>query len=140
MSAPGIALATRSREARQGGVRFQPEAGLLVDAVMLTVAAAIDLFAARAAGVPAIPVAWLVIFPVLVLALLVRRGMYRPRLQPQLLDDLRTIVAVTAVATMAVISVRILVAPGADVAVQAVREWVFAAVYLAAGRTGLVHS
>ena len=63
------------------------------------------------------------------------RGMYSWRLRVSVLDDLRGILAVTALASMAVLSLRILL-PGDvdDLAPQSLRLLAFSAVYLAAGR------
>jgi exopolysaccharide biosynthesis polyprenyl glycosylphosphotransferase len=77
------------------------------------------------------------LFGVLVLAVFAARGMYRPRLRAELLEDLRGVVAATALAAMAVLTLRALVGEPADLAAQAIRPWAFATVYLAAGRVAL---
>jgi exopolysaccharide biosynthesis polyprenyl glycosylphosphotransferase len=96
--------------------------------------------AAPRAGVPSTPVAWLVVFPLLIAFLLAVRGMYRPRLFPRTLDDLRAVVTTTALAAMVVLSLRVLVTDYPWTAAQTARLWAFAAVYLVAGRTMLAWS
>ena len=53
------------------------------------------------------PVKWVAFFGVLVLMMFGIRGMYSDRLRSHLLDEIRSIVSTTAVATMAVISLRV---------------------------------
>jgi exopolysaccharide biosynthesis polyprenyl glycosylphosphotransferase len=108
-----------------------------LDSGMLLVAGAAATFGAGAAGVPAPPVAWIVVFSVLALAFSALRGLYASRLHYQLLEDLRSIVIATSLAAMAVLSLRELVAPPEDLAGQTIRTWAFAAAYVAAGRIAL---
>jgi exopolysaccharide biosynthesis polyprenyl glycosylphosphotransferase len=109
----------------------------LVDAAMLTVACFAAAIGSAAAGVPAPPTASLVAFAGLVLLLFALRGMYAPRLQPQLLDELRGIVAATSLAAMAILTLREVLAEPSDLAAQTIRPWAFAIAYLAAGRVAL---
>jgi len=80
---------------------------------------------------------WLVAYAATVLATLGYFRIYRPRFIAQPLDDLRTIVAATAVAAMVITFLRVLFADEAEAAPEAVRAWLFAAVYLAAGRSAV---
>ena len=64
-------------------------------------------------------------------------GVYRPRINVQFLDDLRSIVGATALAAMVVTFVRVIVSDDVHTAAQAVRTWLFAASYLAAARARL---
>ncbi|TMK71527.1 MAG: exopolysaccharide biosynthesis polyprenyl glycosylphosphotransferase [Actinobacteria bacterium] len=120
------------------GHRLRPsERDFLVDATMLALAGLTAVLTAGASAVPSEGLPWLAAFPVLTLALLTSRGIYRPRTNMQLLEDTRAIVAATAVAAMTVVFARTLLSTELDAASQAVREWVIAAVYLIAGRAAL---
>ena len=76
-------------------------------------------------------------FGALVLVLFGIRGMYSERLRSHLLDEIRTIVSTTAVATMAVISLRVVFENDPHNAAQTAQTWILAAVALSVGRTGL---
>jgi exopolysaccharide biosynthesis polyprenyl glycosylphosphotransferase len=104
---------------------------------MLAAAALTTQFASEVAGVPRTPFVWMLVFPLLVIAWLALRGEYRPRFRLQILDDLRVIVAATAIAAMSVVTLRIVLDDNAWTAAESVRQWVFTAVYLGAGRAGL---
>ena len=108
-----------------------------LDATMLGAAAFASSLGSRAAGVPAPPVEWLVLFSVFVIAAFAARGMYRPRLRAEVLEDLRGIIAATSLAAMAVLTLRALLTDPADLSAQVIRPWAFATVYLAAGRIAL---
>jgi lipopolysaccharide/colanic/teichoic acid biosynthesis glycosyltransferase len=114
------------------------ERDFLVDAVMLSLAVVAQILTAPAAQVPVPSFGWLIAFPVAMLILLAWRGMYGRRAGLTFLDDLRTVVAATAVAAMIVTFVRVLFVDDAFAASQTVRDWLFAVVYLTAGR-GAVH-
>ncbi len=110
----------------------------MVDVGMLGLAILAAAITARSAQVPVEGAGWLVAFPFLTLALLAMWGAYRRRSGLRFLEDVRTVVAATAVAAMTVTFVRVLFVDEPHAASQAVREWLFAVVYLAAGR-GAVH-
>jgi exopolysaccharide biosynthesis polyprenyl glycosylphosphotransferase len=116
-------------------VRSWARGAVLLDAAMLVAAAAAADFGARDAGVIRVAPVWLVVYGLLVLLLLRGRGMYAWRLRLSLLDDVRNVVTATAVASIAVLSLRILL-PGNvdDLASQSLRVLAFSALYLAAGR------
>jgi exopolysaccharide biosynthesis polyprenyl glycosylphosphotransferase len=133
--------ATR-REQLASRSRLRPEFGwalarFSLDAVMLLAAALAASLGARAANVDAPPPGWLALFAVLVVAAFAARGMYRPRLRAEILDDLRGVVAATSLAAMAVLAVRAVLTEPTDLAAQSIRPWAFATVYLAAGRIAL---
>jgi exopolysaccharide biosynthesis polyprenyl glycosylphosphotransferase len=113
---------------------------LSVDAVMLVVAVAATVLGSRGSAMPVLPAAWLGCFCVLVLSLFWLRGMYRPRLKLDLLDDLRSLAAVTSLAAMAILSLRVLFTDAAVDAAEIVRPWAFATAYIAAGRAALYWS
>jgi exopolysaccharide biosynthesis polyprenyl glycosylphosphotransferase len=136
-STPDGTDARAAREPRLGVQTTWPLISLAVDALMLAVGTLTATFGSNAAGIPTAPVHWLAIFPALVLVLLYVRRMYRPRLRVQVLDEIRIILGATALAAMAVISVRAFVADDPHLVGQTVRLWVFSAVYLAAGRASV---
>jgi exopolysaccharide biosynthesis polyprenyl glycosylphosphotransferase len=109
----------------------------LVDAAMLLVACFAAVIGAEAAGVSSPPIASLAAFSALVLVLLALRGTYRRRIRPELLESLRGVAAATALAAMAVLTVRVLFSSAPELAAQTVRPWAFATAYLAAGRIAL---
>jgi exopolysaccharide biosynthesis polyprenyl glycosylphosphotransferase len=107
-----------------------------LDAALLFAAGIAAGLGSRAAGVEAAPVGWTVLFAVLVLAVFAARGTYRLR-QAELLDDLRSVLAATSLAAMAVLTLRELLTNPPDLAAQVIRPWAFAMVYVAAGRVAL---
>jgi exopolysaccharide biosynthesis polyprenyl glycosylphosphotransferase len=109
-----------------------------VDGMMLVATTAATLLGSRG-SMPVLPAVWLGGFCVLVLSLSWVRGMYRPSLKLELLDDLKTLVGVTSLAAMAILSMRVLFADGVDAA-EVVRPWAFATAYMAAGRAALYWS
>jgi exopolysaccharide biosynthesis polyprenyl glycosylphosphotransferase len=109
---------------------------LATDVVMLILAGAIEALSAPAADVNASP-GWRLIFGALVLLLLGLRGEYRATLGQRFLDSARTILTGTAFAAMIVTFLRVLVEDQPEVAEQAIRSWLFAAVYLVSGRAVL---
>jgi exopolysaccharide biosynthesis polyprenyl glycosylphosphotransferase len=109
----------------------------IVDAAMLTVAGFAAAIGAEAAGVAAPPITSLLAFGVLVMLMFALRGMYAPRIHPELLENLRGVVAATSLAAMTVLTLRELFAEPADLAAQTIRPWAFATAYVAAGRIAL---
>jgi exopolysaccharide biosynthesis polyprenyl glycosylphosphotransferase len=109
---------------------------VFVDGLMLVATVAATLVGSRG-DVPVLSPAWLVFFVALVLGLSWLRGVYEPRLRLELLDDLRGLVAVTSLAAMAVLSLRVLFTDAAVDAAEVLRPWAFATGYLAAGRAAL---
>jgi exopolysaccharide biosynthesis polyprenyl glycosylphosphotransferase len=144
-SAPPRALKPQPLEAvrsRQSAPRIRPDvawslARLALDGGMLLAAGLASSLGSQAAGVGAAPAGWLALFAVLVVAACAVRGMYRPRLRADILDDLRGVVTSTSLAAMAVLTVRELLTEPADLSAQSLRPWAFATVYLAAGRVAL---
>ena len=113
---------------------------LSVDFVMLVAAMAATVLGSRVSGMPVLSTAWLGCFCALVLSLFWLRGMYRPRLKLDLLDDLRSLVAVTSLAAMAILSVYVVFTDAAVGGAEVVRPWAFATAYIAAGRAALYWS
>ncbi len=142
-SAPAAPPAQLGRRA-QLAARFplHPDAAwalgrFALDAALLAAAGLAAAFGSRAADVDATPIGWYLAFGLFVIAAFAARGMYRPRLRAELLEDLRGVVVATSVAAMAVLTLRALLADSADLAAQVIRPWAFATVYVAAGRVAL---
>jgi exopolysaccharide biosynthesis polyprenyl glycosylphosphotransferase len=137
LAASRPAAASRDRRRPAVGPHGWQAVSLAVDVAMLALACVTAMIGSNAAGVPTLPVTWLVVFPLIVLALFHLRHMYRLRLRVQLLDEVRGTLAATALAAMAVISARAFIADDPHLVGQTVRLWAFSAVYLAAGRVSL---
>jgi exopolysaccharide biosynthesis polyprenyl glycosylphosphotransferase len=132
------ALRTRAAEgARLRSGTAWALACLPVDAFMLLAMVAATLVGTRGSSVPVMSLPWLLCFACLVLALSWVRGMYKPRLRLELVDDLRGLVAVTSLAAMVVLSMRVLLTDAAVDAAEILRPWAFATAYIAAGRAAL---
>jgi exopolysaccharide biosynthesis polyprenyl glycosylphosphotransferase len=115
--------------------RIRPaERDFVVDGAMLGLAVLASAIMAPDAGVPVEGAGWLLAFPLVTLAVLAKRGIYGRRSGPRFLEDVRTIICATAVAAMAVTFVRVLFGDEPYAASQALRESLFAVVYLSAGR------
>jgi exopolysaccharide biosynthesis polyprenyl glycosylphosphotransferase len=137
---PRVELGRREQLAAR--LRLRPDAAwalarFSLDACLLAAAGLASALGARAAGIQAPRVGWLVLFAVLVLVAFAARGMYRPRLRAELLEDLRGVVAATSLAAMAVLTLRELFTEPSDLAAQVIRPWAFAMVYVATGRVAL---
>src|SRR5918911_5061126 len=142
-------MSTLERAARGAlrpvGARRRPRAvswraiAPFADGAVLCLAALGERIGSRSPGAQPMPLEWLLLFPPLALALLWTTGLYRRRLRFQLLDDLRLIAGATAIAAMVTITLSAFGGDGA-VAIQGVRLWLFAMVYLAASRAGVVSS
>jgi exopolysaccharide biosynthesis polyprenyl glycosylphosphotransferase len=103
----------------------------LVDVAMLLVANAVFLASNPGRG------SWigmLLVFDVVAIGLMASWRAYAPRLRLDALDDLRTTVTSTAVATMIVVSIDALVYVDEPSSYAALRLWVLATILLAFGR------
>jgi exopolysaccharide biosynthesis polyprenyl glycosylphosphotransferase len=109
---------------------------LATDVAMLLLAGGIELLVAPSADVSQDPW-WRGMFVLIVLALLALRGSYRATIGQRFLDDARTIVSVTALSAMIVTFLRVSFTNEPQVAEEAIRSWLFAAVYLVVGRAVL---
>ncbi len=116
--------------------RFWP---VFLDAAMLVVASILARVISIAAENPLSPVVWDSFFFVLVICGFGLRGLYRPRIRPNLLDEVRAIVSATAIATMGVISVRVALTDDIHLAAQTALLWLVSVCCLAAGRAALFH-
>jgi exopolysaccharide biosynthesis polyprenyl glycosylphosphotransferase len=109
----------------------------IVDVAMLAVACFAAVIGSEAAGVAAPPPVSLLAFAGFVLFFFALRGMYAPRIRPELLENLRGVVAATSLAAMSVLTLRELFGEPVDGAAQTIRPWAFATAYVAAGRIAL---
>ena len=111
---------------------------LALDVVLVLVAAVMSQLGSSGAGVVDMPAAWLLVYAGLAVLFLHMRGMYSWHLRLSMLDSARNVVVATVLASMALVSLRILL-PGnvADLAPQSLRLLAFSAVYLTAGRVAL---
>jgi exopolysaccharide biosynthesis polyprenyl glycosylphosphotransferase len=100
---------------------------------MLIFAGAVETLLAPEADVSRAP-GWRLTFIVLVLLFLALRGSYRATIGQRFLDQARMIVTATALAAMIVTFVRVTFTDNPHVAEEAIRSWLFAAVYLLVGR------
>jgi exopolysaccharide biosynthesis polyprenyl glycosylphosphotransferase len=135
-----IDLERRQRLSLRRGSRFGTWArgAVLLDALMLAAAGFGSQVGAASAGIVDVPVAWLVVYGALVVVLLKMRGMYTWRLRLSMLDNVRNVLTATVFASMAVVSLRILLPGGViDLGPQSLRLLAFSAVYVAAGRIAL---
>ncbi len=123
---------------RARGIGSWARGALTLDAAMLLAACVAAQLGSGDAGILRMSPVWLVAYSALVLIGLRMRGLYSWRVRVQALDDVRAVLAATVLASMAIVTLRILL-PGDvdDLAAQALRLWAFSAVYLAAGRVAL---
>ncbi len=112
---------------------------LISDALMLAIAMAIELVSPGTDARASSPV-WPLAFSALTLVMFAGRGAYAPRLRLRPLDDLRTVLSVTAIAAMAVTTARVLLGDGGDFAAESVYHWLVATVLIGTGRTVLLHT
>jgi exopolysaccharide biosynthesis polyprenyl glycosylphosphotransferase len=81
---------------------------------------------------------WPLAFAVLVLWLLSSRGLYQPRLEPRLLDTLRSVAWLTTVAVAIVVTLRVFVGGDAqNLAPEAALLWILATTLLVSSRVSL---
>jgi exopolysaccharide biosynthesis polyprenyl glycosylphosphotransferase len=116
--------------------RFWP---VFLDAAMLILASLLARVVSIVADNPLSPVVWDSFFFVLVICGFGLRGLYRHRIRPNLLDEVRAIVSATAVATMGVISVRVALTDDIHLAAQTALLWLVSVCCLSAGRAALFH-
>jgi exopolysaccharide biosynthesis polyprenyl glycosylphosphotransferase len=139
-SVAGAVEALRARAPETATGRFRMSwiaACLAVDGLMLVAAVAATWLGSRGSDVPVMSLAWLASFGVLIVVLSWWRGMYEPRLRLELLEDVRALVAITSLAAMAILSMRVLFTHVAVDAAEVLRPWAFATAYIAAGRAAL---
>ena len=106
---------------------------MTADALMLVLAVVAALVGAGRAGVDAHTASvWL--FPPLVIALLALRGMYRPKIRVQTIDEAGHVVAATSVAAMVILAFSAFLTDAGEHAELLARVWVFGSVYVTGSR------
>jgi exopolysaccharide biosynthesis polyprenyl glycosylphosphotransferase len=134
-------LKLRAR-ARAGAVgrsdRFWRLSRIGLDVFLLGLAITASNMASPAAHVHKSGALWPMVFAATAMVVFVSRGAYSRRLMVDFLDDLRSLVIAVGLATMVVVTLRVMFyAAPSYTAAETLRPAVFAGVYLAAGRAGL---
>jgi exopolysaccharide biosynthesis polyprenyl glycosylphosphotransferase len=122
------------------GLRLDPRFALArfaLDAAMLAAGLLMAALFEPAVAVDRAEVGWAALFVCVVLATLTGRGAYRLRFRADLLEDLRTVFGAISLATMSILTLRVLVAGPPDSAVEVIRPWALATVSIAVGRCAL---
>ena len=109
---------------------------VLIDALAIGLASAAAVRGAGFTGTRE-PFYWMVVFDVLVLLGLSRRGFYRLGMGRSLLDEVARLLGITASVASAIIVARVVLVPAPGVGGQTVRLWAFVTAYLTAGRIAL---
>ena len=108
------------------------------DLIMLVIAGCLTMFVSPTDSptgeVPNQPLAWAIAFPFIVAGLFYVRGMYRQPLRPDLLETLRVVATGLGVASIGVITARVVLANDAYVAAETVRQLLIATPLVVAGR------
>ncbi len=135
----GLRLRARARAGVVGrSDRFWRLSRLGLDVILIGSAVIASKLASPAAHVPSGGYVWPSAFALVVIVALVSRGAYSQRLMVDLLDDVRSLVVAVGLATMTVVTLRVMLyAAPQHVAAETLRLAVFSAVYLGAGRVGL---
>jgi exopolysaccharide biosynthesis polyprenyl glycosylphosphotransferase len=111
-----------------------------VDSAMLAVAVIAARLGAGAAGLQSFETGWTVMFGLIALLLFGAGGLYAARLRLDAVEDARGVLAYLTLAAMIVLALQILTADESSQAADVIRPWVFAAVYVTAGRIALYWS
>jgi exopolysaccharide biosynthesis polyprenyl glycosylphosphotransferase len=134
LARPPAPLAAQGRAARLLEGRGWTVTSLGVDAAMLGLALLAALVGADAADVTAHAGAGIWLFPLLVMSLMALRGMYRPRIQLRVLDDVARVVSASSISAMSIIAIGVFTAPGVGNPSLTARLWLFGLLYVAGGR------
>ena len=108
---------------------------LKVDGATLGAAALASMLDVRSGSLRFTFDAWTIAFCLLTLLLFNNRGLYQLRIRVGILDDVRRVAGGVSVAAMCLLTAHLLLAPAN--AVELVRPWLFALVYVAGGRAAL---
>ena len=124
-----------SRRARRfaswGRIALATDAGTLVVAIFLS---------HFTSGASALPVLWTLVFAALAIWLLWTKQMYRPPIEIRILDASRSVVTAVAIAAAMTIALREVLADASAVAEDVIEPWLFATVFVVAGRIWLLSS
>ena len=117
----------------------RPEIAAGADLLVLGLAVAAERLGPGSPATSALSPAWTAAFPIIVVSLLAAGGFYKRRLKRTVLDELRTIAGATAIAAMSTVTLPVLLVEGTSgLAVESVRLWFFATLYLTAMRGGVI--
>ena len=130
-AARDLALDRRRRRTRVARMTYRT-----ADAAML-LAASVTAVVAAPAPASISNFAWGAAYAALTLLILEARGFYSFRLQDTPVDTVARIFAATSIAAMTLVFVRALLTDDPTLTAQSVRLWVFALVFLGAGRVGI---
>jgi len=109
-----------------------------VDTAMAVLAVVAAIEGAPAAGVSTGAAGSLYALPLLIIAALAMRGMYRSSLHTAILDGVTPVIGAVSMATMLAVTCALFLGQGSEIGPLAVRAWVFALVLVGAGRAGLI--
>ena len=136
-SVPTVAPRTAPRSLWRWAERPGIAAG--ADVLVLGLAVAAERLGTGSPATNALSPSWTVAFPIIAVALLAAGGFYQRRLKRAVLDELRTIGGATAIAAMATVTLPVLLGERTSgLAVESVRLWFFATLYLTAVRGGII--
>ncbi|MEA2494312.1 MAG: hypothetical protein QOJ29_2223 [Thermoleophilaceae bacterium] len=110
---------------------------LVLDALLLVLSVVLAIAGARSAGVPHDAEYLAYLFAPLTMALLGARGMYSASLRVSVLDGAAHILGATSLAAMALLGIQAITSPSSRPGPLVAREWLFATLFLAAGRLTL---
>jgi exopolysaccharide biosynthesis polyprenyl glycosylphosphotransferase len=91
-------------------------------------------------GAPVLPGAWMFVFAALVIGLLSAKRMYWPPLDLRMLDATRAIITAVAFAAAMTVALRGLATDAPSGAEETIRAWLFATLFVIAGRIWLIAS
>jgi exopolysaccharide biosynthesis polyprenyl glycosylphosphotransferase len=131
--------AIRSERVAFGERTYERLWPVFLDTAMLVMASILARVVSAVASNPLPPVAWDSLFFVMVIVAFGLRGLYHPRIRPNLLDEVRAIASATALATMAVISIRVAFTDDIHLASQTALLWLLSVCSLSAGRAVLFY-
>ena len=117
--------------------RFSSWARISLTTDLVALAGAL-MIAHLAPGPAGIPVGWSVVFAGLVVGLLWTKRLYWTPLDLRMLDAARSIVVAVAIAAALTITLRALVTDAPSVAREMIEPWLFATLFLVAGRISLL--
>jgi exopolysaccharide biosynthesis polyprenyl glycosylphosphotransferase len=138
LRAPGLAQGLGARLGLRRGAAWGATC-LGLDAAMLTAAVVAARLGAGVVGLDSFASGWTVVFAALALVLFGVKGLYTARLRLDIVEDARALLVRLTLAAMTVLALQVLLGGGSSPA-DVIRAWVFAAVYVTAGRAALYWS
>ena len=108
-----------------------------VDVAMLALTGVATFVGAGAAGIVGVSEGWTIAYCALVFSLLAARGLYGSSFGLRTADDLRRVAGATGLAAISLLALAAVVGGSASDVDQTLRLWLFATVYVGAGRVAL---